>query len=622
MKKFSKLMAALLALVMCLSLLPATAFAAVCAHWDALAVKSTWETVSITPATCTENAVEHQKCSKCGATRDHEVLGTKLDHTWSTGDDIHVSTNPTCGVIGTGYHYCKVCGTNNLLDLVSIPALGHNWVITKDAVDIGSIGEFDTDVSHTVKCTRCKLVITEFHSFNPATCTAPATCACGKVELNSEPLGHDLTHHDAVAATCTTGGNIEYWSCSRCGKNFSDANGNTAVTDVTTPATHKLVQVNEVAATCVATGTKMHYACSVCQEKFQDAEGKTAATEDWLELPVDPENHAEGCKQEYKYLSNGTANDEQHWKEWSLCHKKVERSEENHQYHEGERECYVCGYNRDIPHTHVYGEWNVTVAPTEDTVGSAERSCECGDKQTKELPALGSGAWSYAVATRSTCATHGAGTYTYTWGEENSFSVSVSVELPLDSTNHVGETEVRGAYAATATTDGYTGNTYCTSCNGLISTGDTLPATGTVIEEPDVPLGGDTEIDEPEVPLAGLMTRAEFVNYLYVRADSPAAGLPTFDDVAEDYEYAQAIGWAQANGIAKGVGNNEFAPDELVTVEQALLFLERYAEFMGIEMPVLDALTGKERGEILDNADEVLAEFFGEEYVTAEDEAA
>ena len=43
-------------------------------------------------------------------------------------------------------------------------------------------------------------------------------------------LGHDMTHHDAVAATATTFGNVEYWTCSRCGKYFSDANGDTETT--------------------------------------------------------------------------------------------------------------------------------------------------------------------------------------------------------------------------------------------------------------------------------------------------------------------------------------------------------------------------------------------------------
>lgn len=35
-------------------------------------------------------------------------------------------------------------------------------------------------------------------------------------------LGHNLTQYDAVAATCTTDGNIEYWHCARCLKYFAD----------------------------------------------------------------------------------------------------------------------------------------------------------------------------------------------------------------------------------------------------------------------------------------------------------------------------------------------------------------------------------------------------------------
>lgn len=135
---------------------------------------------------------------------------------------------------------------------------------------------------------------------------------------------------------------------------------------------------------------------------------------------------------------------------------------------------------------------------------------------------------------------------------------------------------------------------------------------GTEIEDPEVPLGGgdDIEIDDPDVPLAGLMTRAEFVNYLYVQEGSPEAAAPTFADVAGDHEYAAAIGWAQANGVAVGIGNNEFAPDDLVIVEEAELFLERYTRLQDLEEIELAALADKEPDDILDNADEVLTEFF------------
>ena len=39
----------------------------------------------------------------------------------------------------------------------------------------------------------------------------------------------NLTHTDAVAATCTKDGNIEYWYCADCGRYFSDANAETQI---------------------------------------------------------------------------------------------------------------------------------------------------------------------------------------------------------------------------------------------------------------------------------------------------------------------------------------------------------------------------------------------------------
>ena len=67
------------------------------------------------------------------------------------------------------------------------------------------------------------------------TCTAGGytthTCACGYsyTDTETDALGHTLTAHEAVAATCTTGGNSAYWACGTCGKFFSDANGTTEI---------------------------------------------------------------------------------------------------------------------------------------------------------------------------------------------------------------------------------------------------------------------------------------------------------------------------------------------------------------------------------------------------------
>ena len=49
-------------------------------------------------------------------------------------------------------------------------------------------------------------------------------------------LGHDLTHVDGVAATCTTPGTKTYNHCSRCGKDFNDLG--LELTNLTIPAGH------------------------------------------------------------------------------------------------------------------------------------------------------------------------------------------------------------------------------------------------------------------------------------------------------------------------------------------------------------------------------------------------
>lgn len=45
------------------------------------------------------------------------------------------------------------------------------------------------------------------------------------------------THHDAVAATCTTDGTVAYWECGDCHKAYADEALTTAIADLTIPAT-------------------------------------------------------------------------------------------------------------------------------------------------------------------------------------------------------------------------------------------------------------------------------------------------------------------------------------------------------------------------------------------------
>ncbi len=59
--------------------------------------------------------------------------------------------------------------------------------------------------------------------------------------------------------------------------------------------------------------------------------------------------------------------------------------------------------------------------------------------------------------------------------------------------NHLGETEVRGAFAATSDKDGYTGDIYCKDCDEKISSGTVIPAIGISLNKANVKLNvGET----------------------------------------------------------------------------------------------------------------------------------
>ena len=76
----------------------------------------------------------------------------------------------------------------------------------------------------------------------------------------------------------------------------------------------------------------------------------------------------------------------------------------------------------------------------------------------------------------------------------------------------------------------------------------------------------------------GTMNRAMVVTILSRMGGGVTPAEPAqFRDVAADAWYARAVTWAQANGVAEGVGSGRFAPNEPVTREQLVTFLWRYA---------------------------------------------
>lgn len=80
----------------------------------------------------------------------------------------------------------------------------------------------------------------------------------------------------------------------------------------------------------------------------------------------------------------------------------------------------------------------------------------------------------------------------------------------------------------------------------------------------------------------GNTTRAQVTVMIWRLAGSPVANYAhPFTDVKDDYWYTEAIRWAAAEKVVKGISETEFAPEAPVTREQLAVMLYRYAQYKG-----------------------------------------
>ena len=92
--------------------------------------------------------------------------------------------------------------------------------------------------------------------------------------------GGTMVEHPAKDPTCTSEGNIKYYTCTNCGGYFL-RDENTEDKIVATPSSadkvkipktdHTLTQIAAKAATCTEAGNIEYYECSVCDGKFADS---------------------------------------------------------------------------------------------------------------------------------------------------------------------------------------------------------------------------------------------------------------------------------------------------------------------------------------------------------------
>lgn len=169
----------------------------------------------------------------------------------------------------------------------------------------------------------------------------------GKKEIKLEDvvkpaLGHDPQKVEAEGATCTTDGHIEYYDCSRCDVNFSDAAGTQVVSNdeiFIAKYDHDLIEeVKATAPTLEADGNVYHWHCDRCEKDFNNRTGDKEiedvvipklVKETGLTINVTTYNNAiaEGTAPEGKFMLTGETYPDSTTKNVSITDGKLSVSE-------------------------------------------------------------------------------------------------------------------------------------------------------------------------------------------------------------------------------------------------------------------------------------------------------
>ena len=378
---------------------------------------------------------------------------------------------------------------------------------------------------HWKTCTECG-ANGEFskHTGGTATCTAKAVC-----ETCDQPYGelgaHKLTKTDAKAATCTEAGNEAYWTCSGCGKYFSNENGTNEIEKdswVLKTLGHDMTKTDAKEATCTEDGNNEYYTCSRCGGVFKDEAGTQATT-------VEAET--------LKKLGHDWSNKN------GICARCDAKCTETHK---PGTTCSVCHKYTSYPYVPGAPTYPATApAVPNGTVTVSPANASKGANVTvtvkpNEGYELGSLAVKDASGDLLPLADLGSGKYSFVMPDGK---VSVEAEFVKTAATSFADVPASAYYAkavAWAVENGIT--------NGMTETTFAPNAT---------------------------CTRGQSVTFLYRALKGTASGSANFTDVKSDTFYADAINWAVANNVTNGTSNTTFSPNADCTRAEIVTFLYR-----------------------------------------------
>ena len=423
-------------------------------------------------ATCTQTGNNlYYTCSKCNkAYQSNSTANTNStvynytipvdsnNHSWNGGS---VTTAATCTAAGVRTYTCTRNSSHTKTESIPIDQNAHNW-------NSGSVTTAATCTSAGVRTYTC----TRSSSHTRTESIAAA--------------GHGtMSRTAAVASTCNSTGNVEYWTCSVCKNKYNSSStastNNSPLASVTTavdPNNHSSKQtVAAEAATCTGTGHNTYYKCNGCSKVYSDSGYTVETTVAAQTTAIDPSNHnghlaANTSAVPATCTESGTIAS---WK-CSAC---------NNYYSNNAGTAKISASDVTLPA--LGHDYAVTVtAPTCTAAGYTTHTCSRGDSTYTDTPVAALGHdYSSEVTTLPTCTSDGERTYTCSRGDSSYTEVE-------SATGHQPMT-FHPATVSNCTTHGNTAYYSCPQCNLNYSTNDTSPSNISTVTAAEIELPLDPD---------------------------------------------------------------------------------------------------------------------------------
>lgn len=439
-----------------------------------------WQPGEITKSpTCTTAGEQQYTCTVCNQTKTEPVKAT--GHNW----DIKITKEATCTSNGTYRRTCKTCG---YLENHTIQATGHKPEIRNKKEATCSTTGYTGDTY----CSVCNKKLSSGKTIAKTTHTwvkqdnIPATCEKGELEVEkcsvcgetketeiSDPLGHDYGEWVVIKKpTCTKYGlNKRY--CKRC---------NDFEVDTPEPTGHQHTKIiDQRPATCEEKGYTGDVYCEDCRIIIQDGTEIAATGHDWDDgkITKEPTQTATGIKTYTCKTCKKTKEETipmlkgHHWDQGTITKQPTCTEQGEKTYKCTDEDCNET-YTESIPAT---GHKNTRVINQKDATCESEGytgdtfcdDCKQVIKAGKTISPTGHDWNEGTLKTAPTCESEGIIEYTCK-------TCNTTKEEPVAPTGHIN-TEIRNKKPATCKEEGYTGDTYCITCNKKLKDGQTIPKT-------------------------------------------------------------------------------------------------------------------------------------------------